>query len=164
MIQMFRFVSNEEALTPELDTSITAASAWVHIVPAGSTKPLENAGAVVLESFSDLKKSIAILEQRLNEETKARTEADLVLANHVAQINNLLRKKHILERNIDRIDHANSLLYNCQVCFERHQTMRLVPCGHMAMCLECTNIVMDANGLCPLCRTAVTRAERTYLS
>ena len=161
---MFRFVSSDETLTPEFETNITAASAWVHITPTGTKKPERNAGAMVIQSFLDINERLAGLEHKLKEEKQARTEADLVLANHVSQINNLLREKRILERDADRIDHAHSLLYYCQVCFERQRTMRLVPCGHMATCPECTENIMHDNGLCPLCRTAITKAERTFVS
>lgn len=168
---MFRFVSSEEVLTPELETDITAASAWAHIVPTGTTKPVANAGALVIQSFSELNnritaqdRRIATQEHKLNEEIKARTEADLIIANHVAQINNLLKENGMLKRNVGQVEHANTLMYQCQICFERHRTMRLAPCGHMAMCEECTNLVVRNNNLCPLCRIPITKAERTYLS
>ena len=168
---MFRFVSSEENLTHELETSITAASAWAHITPTGTAKPVSNAGALVIQSFYDLNNRIVALEHKLDEETRARTEAntrlneaDLVLANHVAQINNLLRDNGMLKRNINQVEHANTLLYQCQVCFERHRAMRLAPCGHMAMCGECTDSVLRTSGLCPLCRIPITKAERTYIS
>lgn len=168
---MFRFVSSEEALTPELETNITAASAWVHITPTGAVKPEGNVGALIIQSFSDLNNRIVTVENRLDDEKRLRMEADaklgetnLVLANHIAQINNLLRENNILKRNAEQVEQANTLLHQCQICFERHRTMRLVPCGHMAMCAECTESVMRVNGLCPLCRIPVTRVERTYLS
>jgi glutaminase len=168
---MLRFVSSEEALTPELETSITAASAWVHLVHAGRVKPDNNAGALVIQSFTNtnneiaaLKKEVNILKRELQNERSIRSEADLVLANNMAHINNIMREKQILERNVERVDHANTLLYYCQVCFERQRTMRLAPCGHMATCPECTDKIMDTNGLCPMCRTPVTRVERTYMS
>lgn len=170
---MFRFVSSEEALTPELEANITAASAWVQITPTGAVKPGSNvaAGALVIQSFSDLNNRIAMLENKLSEETRARTEADarlseadLVLANHIAHTNNLLRENDILKRNVGQVEQANTLLHQCQICFERHRSMRLAPCGHMAMCAECTESVMRVNGLCPLCRIPVTKVERTYLS
>ena len=121
---MFRFVSSGETLTAELNANITAASAWVHITSTGATKPSENENkskiyfALVLQSFTELNNNITKLEQALKAETKARTEADLVLANYIARTNNLLREKSILEHDVERIDHAHSLLYNCQVCFD----------------------------------------------
>lgn len=161
---MFRFVSSEEVLTPELEAQVTAASAWARVVPTGAAKPENSAGALVLQSFADINSRISMLEQRLAEEVKARTEGDLVIANHVARTNNLLREKRILERDVERLDHAHTLLYQCQVCIDRQRTIRLSPCGHMATCEECTQRIMNDNGLCPLCRVAVTRAERTFIS
>ena len=170
---MFHFVSAPESLTPELENSITAASAWVQISTTGAAKPDSNAGALVLDSFYDLKKEVAELRRRLEDktselrkrledETRARANADLILANYIAQTNNLLRDNNILVRRVSRIEDAHSVLYYCQICFDKQRTMRFSPCGHMATCSECTQKIMDSNGTCPLCRTPVTEADRTF--
>lgn len=87
---MFHFVSSHEALTPELEQSITEASAWAQVNPTGNVKPTINAGALVLESFSSLKEKIAELERKLHIETRTREESDVVLAQHMAKIENIL--------------------------------------------------------------------------
>ena len=162
---MFYFVSSEaETLTPELEKQITESKAWAHVIPAGNKKPATNAGAIVLQSFTELSTKVNILETELKKEKQKREESDLVLANQISQINNLLREKDIITRDKKRLNQAHTLLYYCQVCFERQRSMRLVPCGHMATCEECTEQIMSINGLCPLCRTAVTKTERTFVS
>ena len=71
---MFHFVSNPETLTPELEASIANAYAWAQVIPTGQTKPRNTVGALVLESFSQIKEDIIKLEERLHAETKAREE------------------------------------------------------------------------------------------
>lgn len=170
---MFRFVTSEEALTSDLEEQITGASAWVQVTPTRTRKPAENAGALVLGSFSELAKKINVLEQQLKAEAKNREESDLVLAANISEIKNLMREKGIIEKERERIDYAHTLIHNCIVCFDRHRTMRLVPCGHMvptpsfscrALCAECAEKIINANGACPLCRMGVIKVERTFLS
>jgi len=162
---MYHFVSHQtETLTPELEKQITDSSAWARVVPVGRTKPLTNAGAFVLQSYADLNNKVNCLEVDLKKEKKMREEYDLILANQISQINNLLKDKNIMAKDSERISQAHTLLYYCQVCFERQRTMRLVPCGHMATCAECTEQIMNINGMCPLCRTAVIKTEHTFIS
>jgi pyrimidine deaminase RibD-like protein len=162
---MFHFVSSPEVLTPELETSIANASAWAQVIPTGQTKPSNNVGALVLESFSHIKEDIIKLEERLHAETKAREESDMVLAQNIAKLNNLLAENGILQQENNRIHDANSVLYNCTVCMDRQRTIRLDPCGHMATCASCTEKIMESQGrTCPVCRVPVTRAQRTFLS
>ena len=172
---MFHFVCSADALTPELESDITTQKAWVEVIPRGSEKPNNNAGGILKESFSNIKDRITQLESllfhtrkelkdTLKKEEDARKESDLVLANRIAEITNLLREKDLLKRHAERTDHANTLLYQCQICMERQRNMRLAPCGHMATCPECTEQIMNRNGLCPLCRTPVTNTDRTYMS
>jgi pyrimidine deaminase RibD-like protein len=162
---MFHFVSSPEILTPELEVSISNASAWAQVTPTGSTKPGNNVGALVLESFSHIKESINKLEEKLHAETKAREESDMVLAQNIAKLNNLLIENGILQQENSRIHDANSVLYNCTVCMDRQRTIRLDPCGHMATCASCTEKIMENQGrTCPVCRVPVTRAQRTFLS
>lgn len=162
---MFRFISSPEALTSELEHQITDADAWAHIIPTGNSKPGSNAGALVLESYSKLKENVAELERKIQIETRTREESDVVLAQHIAKVENLLVEKNILRQETERIHDANSVLYNCVVCMDRQRTMRLEPCGHMATCVQCTEEIINIRGsLCPLCRVAVTRAQRTFLS
>ena len=84
---MFCFVSHEaETLTPELEKQITDSNAWAHVVPAGNIKPATNAGAFVLQSYTDLYTKVNTLETEIKKEKQKREESDLVLAN---QINNI---------------------------------------------------------------------------
>ena len=162
---MFHFVSSPEILTPELETSIANASAWAQVIPTGQTKPDNNVGALVLESFSHIKENITKLEEKLHAETKAREESDMVLAHNIAKLNNLLVENGILQHENNRIYDANSIMYNCTVCMDRQRTIRFDPCGHMATCASCTEKIMEnQGGTCPLCRVPVTRAQRTFLS
>lgn len=162
---MLRFVSSLESLTQDVEVAATAASAWVQVIPTGAVKPESNAGTMVLESFSGLKKDFTKLEQKLQAETKTREESDIVLAQYIAKINNLLVENNILKQKTNKIHDANSVLYNCIVCMDRQRTIRFEPCGHMATCVSCSEEIMtEHDSVCPLCRTRVTKAQRTFLS
>lgn len=142
---------------------------------------------MLLESFSSIKENINKLEEKLHAEAKAREESDMVPAQNIAKLNNLLVENGILWQENSRIPSlmalrpaslhdANSVLYNCTVCMDRQRTIRLDPCGHMATCASCTEKIMETlagsaraklrcqGGTCPLCRVPVTRAQRTFLS
>ena len=69
---------NPEILTPELETSIVDASAWAQVIPTDRVKPNSHIGALVTESFSQLKEDVSKLEQRLQAET--REEFNIILA------------------------------------------------------------------------------------
>ena len=122
---MFRFVSSLEALVP---ASITGAE--------GGTGADSNAGALVLEQ---IRSSVAVFEHQLQVEARAREESNMILAQRIAKINNLLNEKGILKQKTNMIHDANSMLYNCTVCMEKQRIMCLEPCGHMATCASCTN-------------------------
>ena len=107
---MFCFVSHEaETLTPELEKQITDLNAWAHVVPAGNIKPATNAGAFVLQSYAELNTKVNILETELKKEKQKREESDLVLANQISQINNILTEKDIITRDKERINQAHKL-------------------------------------------------------
>ena len=137
---MFHFVSSPEVLTPELETSIANASAWAQVIPTGQTKPGSNVGALVLESFSSIKDNINKLEEKLHAEAKAREEFDMVLAQNIAKLNNLLVDSGILQQENSRIPSlmalrpaslhdANSVLYNCTVCMTDSEPYAWIPVG-----------------------------------
>ena len=123
------------------------------------------ADVMLLESFSSIKENINKLEEKLHAEAKTREESDMVLAQNIAKLNNLLVENGILRQENSRIHDASSVLYNCTVCMDKQRTIRLDPCGHMATCASCTEKTMDSQGrTCPVCRVPVTRAQRTFLS
>lgn len=123
---MFHFVSSLEPLTPDLETEITAASAWVQITPTHTQKPTENAGALILESFSQLKNDIKelkesvkalseqhnVMQQQLKAEAAARKEFDLIISCHVGKIKSILQEKSILEREHNILSQANNAASN----------------------------------------------------
>ena len=47
----------------------------------------------------------------------------------------------------------------CVICLDKPACITLIPCGHMAMCRECTIRESDT---CPMCRTPVTARQVTW--
>ena len=90
----FHFVSPAEALTPEYEKEITTKEAWVKLTFTGRNKPEnETAGALVRDNIHNVYKQLAQLRQELNDEKQQRSQDVLILANHVALIENLLAEK-----------------------------------------------------------------------
>lgn len=161
----FHFVSPAEVLTPEYDKEITTKEAWVKLTFTGRNKPEgEAAGALVRDNIQNVYKQLVQLQRELNEEKQQRSQDVLILANHVALIENLLTEKGILERDVEIVRDAHTTLFYCQVCFERQRNTRLDPCGHVITCSECTAKIMQSNNKrCPICRAAIIGTHRALV-
>ncbi|KAJ6627797.1 hypothetical protein B0H10DRAFT_1991925 [Mycena sp. CBHHK59/15] len=48
----------------------------------------------------------------------------------------------------------------CVVCQDEEANIAIVDCGHLAMCRECSNLVMGSSRECPLCRTRIVTEAR----
>ena len=44
----------------------------------------------------------------------------------------------------------------CCLCLAAPRTVRVGPCGHASLCVECFDRVMQQNRLCPICRVPIT--------
>ncbi len=51
--------------------------------------------------------------------------------------------------------------YGCPVCLHRPVERFMVPCGH-TLCKECTQNVVEASGLCPMCRVEWVNVGNLY--
>ncbi|KAF7329030.1 RING-finger domain-containing protein [Mycena venus] len=47
----------------------------------------------------------------------------------------------------------------CIICQDEEAIMAVVDCGHLAMCRECSDVVMRGSRECPLCRTSIAEAR-----
>lgn len=175
----FHFVSPAEALTPEYDEEITTKEAWVKLTFTGRNKPEgDTAGALVRDNIQNVYKQLSQLRQELNDEKQQllqlrqelsdekqqRSQDVLILANHVALIENLLAEKGILEKDVEIVRDAHTTLFYCQVCFERQRNTRPDPCGHVITCSECTARIMQSNNKrCPICRAAIIGTQRALV-
>lgn len=50
----------------------------------------------------------------------------------------------------------------CVVCWTHEKDVVCIPCGHVAMCKECSQAVLKKNGLCPVCRTKIREVFQLY--
>lgn len=48
----------------------------------------------------------------------------------------------------------------CVVCQDADANIAVVDCGHLAMCRECSDLVMQSSRECPLCRTRIVTEAR----
>lgn len=47
----------------------------------------------------------------------------------------------------------------CKICFSNTADMVFIPCSHMICCMECTQAIRQ----CPVCRTKIEKAIKTYV-
>jgi len=48
----------------------------------------------------------------------------------------------------------------CVICQDEEANIVVVDCGHLAMCRNCSDLVMSTNRECPLCRTRIVTQQR----
>lgn len=48
----------------------------------------------------------------------------------------------------------------CVICQDAEANIAIVDCGHLAMCRECSDLVMQSSRECPLCRTRIVTEAR----
>nr|GAT52958.1 RING-finger domain-containing protein [Mycena chlorophos] len=48
----------------------------------------------------------------------------------------------------------------CVICQDQEANIAIVDCGHLAMCRECSELVMNSSRECPLCRTRIVTEAR----
>lgn len=48
----------------------------------------------------------------------------------------------------------------CVICQDEEANIVVVDCGHLAMCRNCSDLVMSTNRECPLCRTRIVTPQR----
>lgn len=56
-------------------------------------------------------------------------------------------------------EHKDELQGKCKICFTREVNTVLVPCGHNAICEQCSEMIRDK---CPICRNAVSQIVKIY--
>ncbi|KAM5533395.1 hypothetical protein V8D89_012945 [Ganoderma adspersum] len=48
----------------------------------------------------------------------------------------------------------------CVICQDEEANIAIVDCGHLAMCRECSDLIMNSTRECPLCRTRIVTESR----
>lgn len=51
---------------------------------------------------------------------------------------------------------------DCIICFDGAQCVACLPCGHVAMCMDCAVHVKNSTRTCPVCRSCVKDIVRIY--
>ena len=65
----------------------------------------------------------------------------------------------------DDVDQKGTIKGSCSVCLVETAEVIIQPCGHVCMCRDCSNTLME-NGdkKCPICRSKIKRIQNVYLS
>uniref|UniRef100_A0A914H8V2 RING-type domain-containing protein n=1 Tax=Globodera rostochiensis TaxID=31243 RepID=A0A914H8V2_GLORO len=48
----------------------------------------------------------------------------------------------------------------CAICFDKPREITFIPCGHLACCRQCADIIKN---FCPMCRGKIEGKQLTYL-
>jgi len=68
------------------------------------------------------------------------------------------------EPSSDTIDLTSDELpkSECIICYDGPKNMLVLPCAHIATCVNCTAHIMRTTKKCPVCRGAIIQVLRTY--
>lgn len=48
----------------------------------------------------------------------------------------------------------------CVICQDEDANIAIVDCGHLCLCMECSELIMSSSKECPLCRTRIVTPQR----
>ncbi|KAF8609177.1 hypothetical protein BDV93DRAFT_134715 [Ceratobasidium sp. AG-I] len=48
----------------------------------------------------------------------------------------------------------------CVICQDEDANIAIVDCGHLCLCMECSELIMSSSKECPLCRTRIVTSQR----
>ena len=51
---------------------------------------------------------------------------------------------------------------NCKICYEKKINCVLIPCGHLAFCYACANVLKSSTKSCGICRTPIASVVQTF--
>lgn len=71
-------------------------------------------------------------------------------------------EQHADENECKKASHDAPVTNECIVCYDGLKNMLLLPCAHIATCVNCTSHIMHSNKLCPVCRTKISQVMRIY--
>ncbi|KZT60933.1 hypothetical protein CALCODRAFT_428614 [Calocera cornea HHB12733] len=58
------------------------------------------------------------------------------------------------------VEYDLSLIGRCVVCQDEEANIAIVDCGHLALCMACSDLIMKGSRECPLCRTRIVTEQR----
>jgi len=80
-------------------------------------------------------------------------------------IQDFLNKRLVIE-SISRqasLDSESDVANTCVICFIDQRSTVFVPCGHLACCAECSDILMRKGANCPICRSKLQRVIKNVI-
>ena len=60
----------------------------------------------------------------------------------------------------------DAALGTCSVCLAKEANVACIPCGHVCMCIDCTNLFVarvEDTAPCPICRVEIVHMQRIFL-
>jgi len=68
-------------------------------------------------------------------------------------------RRVVVQCNVGESAHDDSM---CVVCLGTPASHAFIPCGHRCVCAECSEVVLQATGDCPLCRQKATSSLHIF--
>lgn len=53
-----------------------------------------------------------------------------------------------------KVEDKGPVTDECCVCYVKQKNTVLVPCGHLGLCFDCANSLLNSGGKCPFCRNS----------
>jgi uncharacterized membrane-anchored protein len=69
------------------------------------------------------------------------------------------------KKTTDDADNNATSKGSCSVCLVEAAEVVIQPCGHVCICRDCANTLMEhIDNKCPICRSKIKRIQNVYLS
>jgi len=99
------------------------------------------------------------------------SKLDFQEGSHIADDDGILDERtltltsfsRVILRARDRYSKKGHINMNkCHVCWENQPSFAMVPCGHIALCVDCANIetIIELRGGCPICQNRIFRSQK----
>ncbi|KAH9962922.1 hypothetical protein BC827DRAFT_1129739 [Russula dissimulans] len=99
----------------------------------------------------------AMMEEQLRREEQARLDREQARRTRSEGNDGQLPKPKVPPPSTSVDLERNGL---CVVCQDEEANIAIVDCGHLAMCRNCSDLIMSSSRECPLCRTRIVTEAR----
>lgn len=85
-----------------------------------------------------------------------------ILLKRQLQLDKITKRISEMERKVEEM--KDCVPNACIICRTNQSSIVIIPCGHVSLCVECTDLFFGAHQSCPVCRTQVEMFLRVYYS
>jgi len=81
-------------------------------------------------------------------------------------VEDFVNKRLVIEDYADRdqdLDSGSEVANKCVICLIDQRSTLFVPCGHLACCADCADILTSKDAKCPICRSKLQRVIKNVV-